>query len=179
MKAAKAIIGYVRAIYEVARENQNEARYLEQLQQIAANVERQLLALVDNPAFAPEEKEAVLKAVAAHLELDKPMTAFFILLSQHGRLRHIGDIVELYRQMLYRAQGKRLMQIHSATELLEQSKQRIVDTFRQLSSDKLEVETEVDPELIGGIRVQIGSRVYDGSVRGRLEHLRAALLQTS
>lgn len=177
MKDAKAIMAYSRALLELASESGKQEIYRKVLEKIQNQVTEDLLAISENPAFSAKERQAVLSEVAQVWGLDDALKAFLILLAQNSRLRRLRDILIFYRRLLYRASNRQLVSIRSAQPLSGAEKEKILAVFARLEKGvDLDVEHIVDPKLIGGVVVEVGSKVFDGSVRGQLNRLKASLL---
>lgn len=179
MKDAKALLNYSRALFELAQEQKASVAttYLQELELIGSVVSKELLAFCENPSFHQEEKRTVIREISKRLKLDDTLLAFLVLLVESGRLRQLKQVTSFYRQQLYRQEGKQLMTISTAKELGDKERQQIVGAFTAKLKGKYEVDEKTDPELIGGVVVQIGSTVYDGSVRGRIAQLRSRLME--
>ncbi len=87
-------------------------------------------------------------------------------------MNQLGEILEALRQMVNDALGVSVAQVRSAMELDEREKSELQTTLEQRFGEKIDLELQTDPDLLGGFVAQIGSEVYDASVRGRLNKLR-------
>ena len=85
--------------------------------------------------------------------------------------RHYLGGLEAFQRLLRLELDKRHATIESATALSEQTSSAVLDNLKQKYGDDLTTEFRVNPELIGGMRIKVGSDVWDGSVRQRLSHL--------
>lgn len=91
------------------------------------------------------------------------------------RPRHFLDILKDYQRLIRLEVGKRHAVVESAVELDEQTRGELEQSLRAKYGSDLSMEFKVAPELLGGLRVKIGSDVFDGSVRDRLDRLQAQL----
>ena len=89
--------------------------------------------------------------------------------------RHYLDILENYKRLLRLEIEKRHATIESATELNPQTSSKIVSSLKRKYGTDLSAEFVVNPELLGGMRVRVGSDVWDGTVRNRLQRLQEQL----
>ncbi len=85
--------------------------------------------------------------------------------------RHYLGALEAYQRLLRLEMAKHHATIESAAQLSEQTTSAVVSNLKQKYGDELTTEFRVNPELIGGMRIKVGSDVWDGSVRQRLAHL--------
>jgi F-type H+-transporting ATPase subunit delta len=84
-------------------------------------------------------------------------------------------MIERFTELLRTHRGIALAEVHSALPLGDEQRAAIVARLQDLTEAEIEIHETVDPDLIGGIAVRIGDQLYDASIRGRLERLRARL----
>ena len=89
--------------------------------------------------------------------------------------RHYLDILQYYKRLVRLEIEKRHARIESSTELSPETSARIVENLKKKRGRDLTTECAVNPELLGGVRIRVGSDVWDGSVRDRLERLQKQL----
>ena len=89
--------------------------------------------------------------------------------------RHYINVLENYKRLLRLEVEKRQARIESASELNTQISDKIVSSLKRKYGNDLTTEFGVNPELLGGMRVRVGSDVWDGTVRSRLERLASEL----
>jgi F-type H+-transporting ATPase subunit delta len=85
--------------------------------------------------------------------------------------RRYLDVLELYKRLLRLELAKRHARIESATELQADARDQILSNLKQRYGSDLTAEFSVDPKLLGGMRIRLGSDVWDGTVKNRLERL--------
>lgn len=132
-----------------------------------------LRALVEHPAVAYADKERVLRRVVTGVG-EQPL-ALVLLMVRRGRPGAIEAMVERFRELVRRGRGVALAEVRTALRLDDAQRDDLVARLAELTGQKIEINEVVDESLIGGITVRIGDRLYDASVRGRLERLRARL----
>ncbi len=135
-----------------------------------------LRAVFANPAINHQSKERVLEGLIAKAKPTKTTGNFLKVLLQNGRLAEIGEINERFAQVLEERSGMVAAIVTSARELPADEKSSIEKNLEQLTGKKISVRYETDPDLIGGVVTRIGSTVYDGSVKTKLENLREQLV---
>ena len=89
--------------------------------------------------------------------------------------RRYTDVLKNYRRLLRLEIEKRRAIVESAAALNQETSAQITNRLKQKYGDDLEAEFTVDPSLLGGVRIRVGSDVWDGSVRNRLERLQQQL----
>ncbi len=128
-----------------------------------------------DPSIAPAKKVAVLDKLTPRLELSKTVRNFLAVLIQHERMEGLPEVLDEYRQAIRRQLGIAQVEFTTARPLDEQQRQAVVERVGALAGTEVEARFYQDPSLLGGALLRIGSTVYDGSVRGRLEQLKEKL----
>jgi F-type H+-transporting ATPase subunit delta len=134
----------------------------------------ELRRLLQHPAIPFAEKERVLRKVLGR-GVAPPAINLVLLMVRRGRPGAIDRMIERFAELLRRERGIVLAEVRTALPLDDGQRAEIAARLRQLTGEQVEMDETVDPDLIGGIAVRIGDRLYDASVRSRLERLRARL----
>ena len=165
---------YAEAAFELARDGASYDDWERDLATLARALdEPELRRLMEHPAVAFGDKERVLRQVAAGVG-EQPLN-LVLLMIRRGRPGAIGPMVARFRELVRRERGIALAEVRTALPLADEQRAQIVDRLHELTGDTIEINEVVDEALIGGIAVRIGDRLYDASVRNRLERLRARL----
>jgi F-type H+-transporting ATPase subunit delta len=135
----------------------------------------ELRELFVNPAVVAPQKVAILDKMNERLGLWKVQRNLLALLINNDRIGEVSEVVAAYRTVMQERQGIRSVEIVTARALSEQDRASLVAGVGKLASAKIQATFKLDASLIGGTVVRIGSTVYDGSVRGRLERLKEQL----
>ena len=170
---------YARSLFQAAQEHGKLDVVSEQLGDFAAAIAAvpELRSVLTNPELDPQEKAGVLGDILG--DADELVRNFVLLTAEKGRA---GEIEDIYRELeaLVAAEQKRLtVELTTAYELSDDEADEIVKTIESSSGRSVEATRSVDPALIGGIVLQVGSHRLDASVRGRLDRLRHDLLTRS
>jgi len=136
----------------------------------------ELRDLFVNPAVATVQKVAVLDKMNAKLGLRKELRNLLAVLIKNDRIGEVRDVVQSYRSEMQERQGIRSAEIVTARELSEKDRDALVAGVGKLAGAQIQASFKLDKSILGGTVVRIGSTVYDGSVRGRLERLKDALV---
>jgi F-type H+-transporting ATPase subunit delta len=166
---------YARALFEAAREEGRLDRVREDLNDFAATADEvpELKAVLENPELDSRAKTALLEQVLG--DADELVRNFVLLLAEKGRSGELDEIVREFEALVAREQGILDVELTTAVELSEQEFGQLVDRIGQASGRKVRASRAVDPSLVGGLVIQIGSRRLDASIRGRLDRLRQEL----
>jgi len=113
----------------------------------------------------------VLKALGAGDLVQR----FVQVLARNRRLSLLPQMIAAWRQILAQARGEVTAQIVSATKLTKAQQKKIEEALAEALSGKVHIENEVDPSLIGGLVIKVGSRMIDTSIRTRLNTLKTLL----
>jgi F-type H+-transporting ATPase subunit delta len=137
---------------------------------------RELREVFENPAIPAPQKVAILDSMNKKLGLQRELRNLIALLINNDRIAHIREVVEAYRAELQERLGIRQAEIVTARQLSEQERASLLAGVGKLAGAPIQATFKLDEKILGGTVVRIGSTVYDGSVRGRLERLREALV---
>jgi F-type H+-transporting ATPase subunit delta len=128
-----------------------------------------------SPAVAASRKRAVVAKLAEPMGLDGKVRNFLYVLIDHRRIGLLGSIAQAYETVMDERLGRVRADITSAQALSDGQKAELVAELTRLSGRQVRPEYAVDQNLVGGVIARIGSTIYDGSVRGRLEAMRRRL----
>ena len=166
---------YSRALFEAALEEGRLEKVASELAALAQAVEDvpQLRALLRNPQIDPQEKAELLDELT--VGADELVRNFVRLIAEKGRAGELVAMNAELQALVAREQNRLAVELTTAHELSEEDARSIVETIERAAGRTVEATRSVDPGLIGGIVLQVGSFRADGSVRGRLERLRQEL----
>ena len=167
---------YANALFEAAQEQGKLEPVGEQLAQLV-EAERdvpELRELLRNPQLDPRARRAALEDVLGGTE--KLLRNFLLVLSDKGRAGQLEEIAAEFERLVAEAAGIVHAELTTAVELSDDEAGKLLQQIEQASGRKVEATRTVDPDLIGGIVLQVGSHRLDASVRGRLDRLRRQLV---
>jgi F-type H+-transporting ATPase subunit delta len=136
---------------------------------------RELREFFVNPAIPAAQKIEILDKLNAKLGLQKELRNLIAVLIHNDRIAHVSEVAAAYRRILQEQMGIRPAEITTARELGKEERDQLVAEVARLAGARIDASFKLDKSILGGTVVRIGSTVYDGSVRGRLERLREAL----
>jgi F-type H+-transporting ATPase subunit delta len=170
---------YARALYEAAHEKGDVAAVREELADFvqAMHDVPELRAVLANPRVDRRAKAGALEGILA--DGNELLRNFLRLLAEKGRIGELDEVQREFERLVAAAEGQLDVELTTAYELSEDESGTIVGQIAEASGRRVRATRSVDPALIGGIVLQVGSRRVDASVRGRIERLRRELTTRS
>jgi F-type H+-transporting ATPase subunit delta len=167
---------YAKTLFELAEKAGGQARVEETLGELEgllamAREDARIGEFFASRVIASEKKAPVLERVLKGRVSDLTYR-FLLILSSNGRLARLPSIVEAFDSLVQNAFGRVEVDVYTATPLDEGSKGAITNRLRDLLKREPVIHSYVDASLIGGVRVQIGDQLIDGSVATRLRKMR-------
>jgi F-type H+-transporting ATPase subunit delta len=162
---------YAEAVFERARETGRLGEWSETLQFLAdAMREPELVAFVTDPKLTPAQRTEVMLDLG-RARLDAEAQNLVRALVENDRLVVLPEIAALYETRKREAEGQTKVVVSSALPLDAAVLEQLAGALKAKLGQQVEITTEEDPSLIGGVRIRAGDTVIDGSVRGRLHQL--------
>jgi F-type H+-transporting ATPase subunit delta len=140
---------------------------------IAASVDLRLL--LASPALSAEDKAKGLDAIAARAELCATTRKFLGLLTANRRTPALGAVIEAFAGLVEARRGVVSAQVVTAVAMSAAQSGRLAAALRDALGKDPQIETRVDPAILGGVKVRVGSRLYDASLKSKLDSLKFAL----
>lgn len=171
---------YARALFNAARQQNILQEVDTALAQLADMMTQypKLLQLIHNPMIAAEFKEKAVLNALEPLDVPELVKALTILLIRKRRETFVRAVWQEFETLFDNELGEIRVTAKSARPLDDMQKQQLVDSLAKRTGRSIKLTAEVDPALMGGLSVQIGDTVIDGSIRGHLTQLRALLTAT-
>jgi F-type H+-transporting ATPase subunit delta len=142
-------------------------------QALAASLE--LRYLLANPLIPREKKTDAAVAVAKRYETNALTHKFVGTIGRFGRLAMLGQIIEAFIKLLARRRGELTAEVVSARPLNDNQRQTIERTLTGTAGRNVRLNLRVDPRILGGLQVKLGSRLVDASLATKLDRLRLAM----
>lgn len=124
-----------------------------------------------SPSVPTSRKRSVIARIADQLACGRVARNFLFVLNQHRRMEALAAVIEIFEILLDERLGFSRGHVTSARELNPAQRQQLETELGRLTGRRMRLKFETDDSLIGGVVARIGSTVYDGSVKGRLEAL--------
>jgi F-type H+-transporting ATPase subunit delta len=134
-----------------------------------------LRRLVRFPVFSAQDQAKALKAILDKMGANPLTIKFVLLLAQKRRLRVLGQITGAYEHLVATSRGETEAEVTAARTLSDAEITELKSVLKSRLGKEPRLHTKVDPTLLGGLVVKIGSRMIDSSLRTKLDGLRAAM----
>ena len=141
----------------------------------AMKISRELGETLSNPAFPRSDRQKVLIAILDRIGARAVVKNFTLLLLDRERVAALPDISRELSAMIDERSGRVKAVVTSATALSADQLGEIEKTLARSSGKQVDIESKVDPDLLGGVVAKVGDMVYDGSLRTQLANMRVSL----
>ena len=128
-----------------------------------------------DPSFAADQKVGILDKLNTRLGMQVQVRNFIAVLIQHDRLNLLDEVLAEYRRVVNQRLGISEVQVTTARPLADDERNSIEQKVAQLTGTQVQATYHEDKALLGGVVVRVGSTVYDGSVKGKLDRLKEQL----
>lgn len=168
---------YAEAVYEEAKASGVLDVVVKDLEGLNAlmNSDKSFATLMTSPALRASEKLSVVHAMGKTNKINKLTYAFLVVLAQNKRLGVLPQIFEAINQRIREDRGEVEVSVSFAAPVGDTTRKALTDQLAKITKKKVLLKESVDASLLGGMRVWIGSAMYDASVKGRLDALRNRL----
>jgi len=170
---------YAQALLDVGRDRNRMDALGAQLEQVAADVagEPKLRTFLESPAVDAQTKKRALEALRG--KLDDEVVNFLCLLVDKNRIGALDSIAATYRDLADAAAGRVRVRAVTAAALPDDLRERLVTTVTTTLKQECVLETAVQEDLLGGLVLEVGDKVYDGSVRRALRRIQSEMTRSS
>ncbi len=168
---------YASALFDLAREQNAVDAVSRDLDQFDALVQESpdLARLLRNPIFTADEQARSIDAILARAGLSGLTGNFIRLVAAKRRLFALPDMIRAFRELVSDAKGIVRAQVTLAEPASDRVMNEITQALRDIAKAEVAVSVKIDPSLIGGLIVKVGSRMVDASVRTKLNSIRLAM----
>jgi F-type H+-transporting ATPase subunit delta len=176
-KATDVGVRYAQALFELAKDQGEVAAVEADLKSLKAMRAQSLdlRTLIASPAFDSEQKARGLGAVAAAAKFVETTRKFLGLVAANRRVAALPAMIASFERLAAEDRGAVSAEVVSALPLTPAQSKALAASLRTALGKDPEIETRVDPAILGGLKVRVGSRLYDASLKSRLDSLKFAL----
>jgi F-type H+-transporting ATPase subunit delta len=171
---------YAAALFEIADERHALDAIAEDLRQLRAMLQESsdLSRLIRSPVLSREEQGKAVSAIAERAGLQALTRDFLAVVARNRRLFAVPGMIEAYLAKLAERRGEITAEVSVAQPLNEARTAALTEQLRRAVGARVAVDIKVDPALLGGMTVKVGSRMVDASLRSRLRRLQLAMKST-
>ena len=168
---------YASALFDLADQAKALDAVAGDLTQIRAMIGESddLRRLLASPVIGREAQGKALAALVQQAGIGDLVSKFVGTVARNGRARDLPSMITAFLAELARRRGESIAEVVSATPLSEAQMNALTDTLRRLVGNKVSVNARVDGDLLGGLVVKVGSRMFDSSIRTKLQRLQLAM----
>ena len=169
---------YAESLFDLAKEENKVTQYLDDIKLVGEVLDSDpQIVQFFNHVLIENDKKIQLLDQSFKGNVDQYVLNFLKLLVQSRRIRYIDDIVKPYINLSNQYLGIEEGMIYTPYELTDQQIQDIEKAISQKENKKVTLKVSIDPSLLGGIKVQIANRIYDGTIKNKVEMLKKELLR--
>lgn len=168
---------YAAALFELADERHDLDTVAGDLRELRAMLagSGDLMRLVRSPVLSRAEQGKAMAAIVEDSKLSKLTADFIAIVARNRRLFAVPAMIEAYLAKLAERRGEITAEITAAQPLSEAQQGALGDQLRRVVGSRVTIDVHVDPSLLGGMIVKIGSRMVDGSLKGQLQRLQLSM----
>ena len=168
---------YAAALFELADERHALDEVAGDLRELRAMLagSGDLLRLVRSPVLSRAEQGKAMAALAEDAKLSKLTADFIAIVARNRRLFAVPAMIEAFLTKLAERRGEVTAEVTAAQALSEAQQNSLIDQLRRVVGSRVSIDVTVDPSLLGGMIVKIGSRMVDGSLKGQLQRLQLSM----
>lgn len=168
---------YASALFELARDERQIDSVAGSLRSVHEVLENspEFRAVTTSPLIDRAEARKAIGATATALKLDPVTTNFLGVLARNGRLRQLPDIIRLFSRLTAEHRGETTAEIVSARPLDDDQIAALKQQLGARAGRNVNIDARVDPSILGGIVVRLGSQMIDASIRTKLNNLAQAM----
>lgn len=168
---------YAAALFDLANDEKKVAEVEGDLAkfQDLLDMSSDLTSLVRSPLYSSDEQSAAIEQLASKAGIGSLTTNFLKLIAKNRRLFAVSDMIKAFRALVARSRDEVTAEVTSAVALSDEQVAELKSTLKASVGKDVQLATRVDPGLLGGLIVKIGSRMVDSSLRTKLTNLRLSL----
>jgi F-type H+-transporting ATPase subunit delta len=178
---AQVLEPYAEALMSLAQSNELIDRFGEDISSLLNLLENseELKVFLESPIVLAESKKGVLRQIGGD-QIHPFIMNFLMILVDRRRISFLEGIFQQFQKLLRQLKQIVVAKVTSAIELTDAQRQSVSEKVRGMTNaNQVELDTKIDPDLIGGVIIQVGSQVIDASLRGQLRRIGLSLSRAS
>ena len=167
------------AMYDLARDEGKSRQILAELSVLdqSLSAEPEFIQLLGSPNIPKEERVQILDS-SFRGKIDPYVLNFLKVLTEKGYMRHFSGCCQFYRQCYNKDNGIMPVIAYTAVPLSDELRRKLTAKLSTVTGKTIELDCRIDPETLGGVRLDFDGKQVDGTVRRRLEDIRGLLKNT-
>lgn len=167
---------YAKAVFALAKEDRVEDSFASEIDRFVESYNTtELHTVLTNPAFGVQVRKNITVETAQAMELSPLAIRFLSFLSERDRLSYLPSIALHYHRLLDEAKGRVVARVETSTPLGAAMLQNITRVLKNICGKEVLIQEEGEPDLIGGLVVELEGKVYDGSIRTQLDRMKETI----
>jgi len=168
---------YAQALVDLATENKMVEQYSTELGEVSELLarENELRTLMESPTLQVDKKVAIMADIAEKMGLSVGMKNFVGLLTVKDRLKYVSQIYANYTAFADEISGVVRACVTSAVRLTKAQADSVKEGLEKQTGKKIDLQTKVDAKLLGGMKAEVGGKVFDGSIKTQLQRIEDTL----
>jgi F-type H+-transporting ATPase subunit delta len=168
---------YASALFDLARDERQIDSVSRSLEAVRSTLETspEFKAVATSPLIDRAEAGKAVSATAAALKLDPTTSNFLSVVARNGRLRQLPEIIRIFGRLAAEHRGETTAEVTSARPLDDDQLSAVKQQLRGRAGRDVNIDARVDPSILGGIVVRLGSQMIDASIRTKLNTLAQAM----
>ncbi|MCD6490619.1 MAG: ATP synthase F1 subunit delta [Thermodesulfobacterium sp.] len=170
MRAMAIAFKYAKGLFTAAKELNKTKEFGEELNQIKDLLTSmpEVLSALQNPIYPPDLKMEIIDEILKSIKVDPEIERFLKLLVERRRIQYIKEIVAMYQELLDEELNIARGEVITAYPLGSEEKKELEEVLKGYLKKEVILESKVDEEIIGGIKIKIGDLIFDGSLKTQL-----------
>ncbi|AIY84719.1 MAG: F0F1 ATP synthase subunit delta [Clostridium baratii] len=169
---------YALALYKVAEEKNKVDEYLQDLREICDIIDNntELKAVIEYPQISTKQKKRIFIDIFKG-KIDEELLSFLLILIEKGRILYLREKLNQFEQINLEKKNVVIAQVKSVIEMTDEQTSTLKSKLEKMYNKTVIIKHEIDKSIIGGLYVRVGNDVIDGSIKSKLDDMRALMLK--
>lgn len=169
---------YALALYKVAEEKNKVDEYLQDLRDICDIIDnnKELKAVIEYPQISTKQKKRIFIDIFKG-KIDEELLSFLLILIEKGRILYLREKLNQFEQINLEKKNVVIAQVKSVIEMTDEQTSKLKSKLEKMYNKTVIIKHEIDKSIIGGLYVRVGNDVIDGSIKSKLDDMRALMLK--
>ncbi|MBP1890632.1 F-type H+-transporting ATPase subunit delta [Clostridium moniliforme] len=169
---------YALALYKVAEEKNKVDEYLNDLREICKIIDdnQQIYEIIKSPQISTRQKKKIFKDLFKG-RIDEELLSFLLILVEKGRILFLREKLNQMEKIHLEKENTVIAKVKSVIELTPEESKKLKENLEKKYNKTVILEHEIDKSILGGLYVRVGNDVIDGSIKSKLDEMRALILK--